>query len=102
NGSFTGQVTTADTLTITGKDLFATSSTSTDAIRLEGPLNSGNALTLSTAGGAPAGAGTYLNTTITISGGSSQVQNPVTLTGSSTVTGVGLRDIAFTSTIDGG
>ena len=106
NSPFTGQVVSAGTLTITGKDLFATPTPTTDAIRLDGTVSAAGTILLdntTTGGAAPAGAGTWLNTTVQTSAGNILVNNPVTLTGSATVTNTASAgNVTFASTIDGG
>ena len=101
NGGTThGQVNSAGTLAVTGRDLTSTVAPTTDAIVLNGPIQAAGNLTLSNGSGAPPGAGTYLNNTISASAGNIQVSNPVTLTGSSSVTNTGGGNIALGSTID--
>jgi hypothetical protein len=101
NGAFTGQVTAAGSLTVSGKDLFATPATNLDAIRIEGPVTATTGITLGTGGGAPANAGTFLNNSVIDPPGNIQVNNPVTLTGTSFVGSTSNGNITFASTIDG-
>jgi len=104
NGPFTGQLTSAGALTLTGKDLFATPVTSTDAVRLEGPVSAAGSLTLdttSTGGAAPVGAGIYLGAIVQTSAGTLQANRPVTLTGTSVVTDTGSGTVTFADTING-
>ncbi len=107
-GANTGQVTSAGTLTATGKDVFATGGTSTDAVRLDWAgntaLSAAGTLTLdntAVGGAAPAGAGTFLNTNLQTSAGNIQVNNPVTLASNVIVTNTGGGNINFASTING-
>ena len=102
NGLLTGQVNSAGQLSITGKDLFATAGTDTDAIRLEGSLDAAGTITLSTGANAPVAAGTYLNTTMQTGAGAVQFNNAVTLTGSASVIAAAGGEIGFAKTLDGG
>jgi len=56
-------------LSITGRDLFATDTVETDAIRLEGPVSAAGTMTLSTGSGAPLEAGAFLNATVRTTAG---------------------------------
>jgi hypothetical protein len=99
----TGQVTSAGSLTITGKDLFASTDFNTDAVRLQGPISAGGTIALdntTTGGAANSGAGAYLGSTATTSAGDVVANQPVTLLGDSTITNNGSGNIIFFSTVN--
>ena len=100
-GPLVGQVHSGATLTVSGKDLFAVSATNQDAIRLDGVVTAAGTIDLSTGGSAPLGAGTYLNTTASATAGDILLHNPVTLSGSSTVSDTASGTIRFSSTVNG-
>jgi autotransporter-associated beta strand protein len=103
-GQGNGSVNASDALTINGKDVFSDNSDPAgipaDAIRIDGSITAGGAISLNTSLGAPVGAATWLHGTLQSTAGTVTLNNAAYLTGASVVNTSG-QALAFNSTIDG-
>ncbi|MFO0880916.1 MAG: autotransporter-associated beta strand repeat-containing protein [Gemmataceae bacterium] len=98
---YTGSLNSDGAIVLRGKDLQATFTPTTDAIRLEGTVTANTGITFHTGTNAPAGAGTYLGTSVLNTGaGDITFNHAVLLTASASVTASN-GNVHFNGPLDG-